>query len=218
MACNVLKDINVYYLKNYFMRSAYFVFTLIPFVAILSCKKPKQEIPLTDIAYKAVNRTVKASDPKALGVDINEDGLVDYSFFAQYVVSSSIVHLYIGVSPISNNSTKMGEPEDKHYLNMGSASAISSGSKIDNNVIPSRQWSNDFAYLAIRHELPDETKTYEGTWGDGSSQILPLRLDVKGTIHYGWARMSFNKTTEQLTFIEYAWNRNPGQELTAGQK
>lgn len=199
------------------MRSYYYPLSLIVLFACISCKKQQAQAPSTEIRYKLVNRTLKAADTRPLAIDINEDGRIDYSFFAQYVVLSNQVHLYTGVSPINDNSTKMGEPDDQHYLNMGDAAPVPIGTQVKDNLMPSKPWSSEFAYLAVRTEHSNGTKSYQGAWGDGNPQLLPLRISVNDSIYYGWARVLFNKATEELTLIDYAWNRTKGQTITAGQ-
>jgi hypothetical protein len=209
---------SVYYLKIIFMKPNYCIFTLISVITLFSCKKPNPTIPATDIVHKVVNRAVKASDPNPMAVDINDDGTIDYSYFAQLMANSAGDHLYIGVNPIGENLTKMGPPDDDRFLNMGDASALSSGNNINDDLLPSKLWSADFAFLAVRNTSMQNNITYEGAWGDGNGYFMPLRLYVKDKTFYGWAHLKFNKTTEQLILIEYAWNRNAGQELKAGQK
>lgn len=184
-----------------------------------SCKKNENPsaAPKPDIVHQIVNKTVKAADPNPLTIDVNGDGLIDYSYFAQYLANSSGVHLYVGVNPIGDNSTKMSPPNDEHFQNMGDAASIAKGLEINNNMLPSRLWSGDFAYLAIRHDYyPINKKAYEGDWSDEVNRYMPLKLNIKGSVHYGWAKLQFNRNSEELMLVDIAWNRNADQEIKAG--
>jgi hypothetical protein len=197
------------------------IFPLVLFISastILSCKKSKTVTPKTDIVYKSVNKTVKSSDTRALGVDINDDGVVDYSFFVQLTATSTGDHLYVGTNPLGENTTKMSAPDDERFLNMGDLQAVPTGIVINKNLLPVKSWSSDFAYLAVRNTDTTGPNTYEGSWGDAGEHLMPLQLNINGLTNYGWARLRFNKTSEELTFVDCAWNRNPGQEIKAGEK
>lgn len=188
-------------------------------ISLISCRKSPDPVvsPKADIVHKTVDRTVKASDTAPMAIDINDDGIVDFSYFAQYLANSTGVHLYIGINPIGNNAVKMSEPNDNHFQNMGDAAAVSGGAKINNTLLPSKLWGSDFAYLAIRHDYyPIAEKAYEGAWGDGTMHYMPLKLEAKGNVYYGWANLSFDKKTEELRLTDFAWNKVAGQEIGAG--
>jgi len=193
---------------------------------VLSCKKeptpvkeePKIEIPdLEDsptLAYKLINRKLKASDVNGMNLDVNEDGVIDYAFFMHYVVMSGKINLYAGVNPVYGSATSADDPNDNEYLNMGLLHTFENKALIKQNLA----WKEDHVVLSVRHEAMDGSKTYSGSWGNGQERIMSIRLLIKGKMHYGWAKLKFDKVTEELILIDAAWNTIAEEEIKAGAK
>jgi hypothetical protein len=181
-----------------------------------ACKKDKKGTLNPNISYRTVNQTVKASDLDPLTLDLNQDGTVDYTFFAVYSVSANAVHLNVGTNPIGNNLAKMAQPDDDKFQNMGNLISQAKGTSINQDLKANQLWSNDFAYLTIRTESQQGNKTYIGAWSDGTPQLMALQLNINGTNYFGWARLTFNRTTEVLTLVDCAWNKNANESIKAG--
>lgn len=186
-------------------------------IAIMFCACEKETDPINpNVVYRAVNQTVKASDLDPLTLDLDQNGTVDYSFFAVYSVTGGAVHLNVGANPIGNNLSKMSLPDDNKFQNMGNLIQQSVGTVIDQNLDANQFWSNDFAYLTIRTELPQGYKAYVGAWSDGKPKLMALQLNINGTFYFGWARLIFDRKSEVLTLVDCAWNKNAGEPLKAG--
>ena len=208
------------------MNLRYFILLTFTLLTLLACKKepipvkeePKVEIPDFEdsptISHRLINKKLKVTDTQGMYLDLNEDGTIDYSFFMQYVVLSGQVNLYSGVNPVFGSATSAEGQNDNEYLNMGLLHTFEKKTAIKQNL----QWKVDHSILSGRHEAFNGTKTYWGNWGNGKEQIMSVRLSVKGKSHYGWARLKFDRVTEELLLIDAAWNTIPEQEIEAGAK
>jgi hypothetical protein len=184
-------------------------------LAFCACKKDNIN---PDIAYRTINQTIKAADANPLTLDLNQDGKIDYTFFAAYSVTDLGVHLNIGTNPIGDNLAKMSLPDDNKFQNMGNIIHQPFGTIINGELKSNQLWASDYAYLAIRTESPQGLKTYIGKWAEGAPQFMALQLSINGVNYFGWARLIFDRTKEILTLIDVAWNKNAGEPLIAGDK
>lgn len=185
-------------------------------------ESPADPTPQKQIIHKTDGRTVKLSDPSGIALDVNADGAVDYNIFVELTANSAGDRLYAGINPIGNpigtNAILAGPAIDENFLSMGFAKALAADTPIPENPSGDLQWSPDFHALAIRNTFTSGAISYEGDWGNGSAAFLPLRLDEGGLKKYGWAKLSFNKTTEVMTLEEYAYSEVAGVTLAAGEK
>ena len=208
------------------MNIRYVVVIAFTIFSLGACKKepvpvseePKVEIPdLEDsptISYKLINRKLKASDANPMNLDVNDDGIVDCSYFMQYVFLSGKVHLYAGVNPVYGGATSANAPNDNEYLNMGMVHTF----ELKNIIKEDLTWTDEHSLLSDKIEDLDGSKTYSGNWGKGEEKTMSLRVTIKGKMHYAWARLKFDKATEELQLIDAAWNTIAEQEIKAGAK
>lgn len=192
---------------------------LLLLLSIISCKKEPQveQEPAKDlstISHQLINRRLKASDKDPMNLDVNKDGITDFSYFMEYVMLSGTVYLYTGVNPVAGAATSASEHNDDEFLNMGNTHHLPPSMLVKKDLM----WMEDHALLTKRSETNNGAKFYFGEWGDGLEKIMPIRLSLKGKMHYGWVKLKFEKATEELTLIEAAWNTTPEQEMKAGAK
>jgi hypothetical protein len=195
-------------------------------VVLASCKKepnpikedPKTEIPDQEdspkISYKKINQKLKAADVNPMNLDVNGDGVVDCSYFMEYVFLSGKVNLYAGVNPVFGAATSANAPNDNEYLNMGIVHTFASINTIHKDL----PYTADHSLLSDRIEEPDGSKSYTGNWGNGQAQMMSIRIPIQGKMHYAWAQLKFDKANEELLLIDAAWNTIPEQEIKAGAK
>lgn len=185
-------------------------------MASISCKKDKTLGSNPLMRYHVANQTVKAADIDPLMLDADKDGKIDYIFFAIYAADDDGVHLNVGTNPIGNNKAKMTAPDDTKFQNMGAVFEQENGLTIDQRLFGNQLWSNDFAYLTIRTENQQGVKRYTGVWSDGKMHIMALQLSINGQSHFGWARLKFDRTSEILTLVDFAYHLNPDVAVKAG--
>lgn len=211
---------HIMYLNS--MKSKYFllciILTGVLFFSGCDCDKDDKIIePTNSIIYKLDGRTVKYGDPFPIAIDLSEDGQVDFTIFVELTANSQGDRLYAGMNPIGINLIKSGPPIDENFLSMGLLVAETPGEKIDLSVGQNQQWTSDFGALAIRNTFTNGEVSYEGNWSD-SEQIVGIQHKINQTIYFGWLRIKFDKGTEVVTLIDYAYDSFENQPILAGVK
>jgi hypothetical protein len=195
-------------------------YTILFFILLLysSCKKSQGDSAVqADMQYTLENSTVLSSDTSPLVADINNDGVPDYTFIFALTTNSAGSHLNIVTNSVNGASTITSTPDNTLYSNAGWVYAHKAGYRIDGSIGQGQQWNTTYGLLAIKHTTTSGT-TYEGSWGDETEQMMALKLDLNGKTYFGWARLKYNRSQNMLTLVDYAYNRIPGLEVTAGQK
>lgn len=182
------------------------------------CKKDDGIVePTSTIIYKTDGRSVKYGDPAPVAIDLSEDGQVDFTIFVELTANSLGDRLYAGMNPIGANLIKSGPPIDENFLNMGLLVAEIQGATIDLNVGQNQQWTPEFGALAIRNTFSDGEVSYEGNWAD-SVQIVGIQNKINQSVYFGWLRIKFDKNTEIVTLVDYAYDPIPGKPIKAGAR
>jgi hypothetical protein len=126
----------------------------------------------------------------------------------------------LNLYPYVPSGTKDGVIGQSHYA-LFSASALRFGAHIG----PKRRFNGNRNLMAVVQECP--SGGYFGLWennGNGvRNRYLGLKFTIKGTIHYGWARMnvrayvnSNGKFTVNALLTGYAYETIPGKAIIAG--
>ncbi len=192
----------------------YLSFCLVWVVLFFSACESDAPEPIT-VIYKVDGRTVKQGDPRPISVDISGDGQVDFTIFVELTANSAGDRLYTGVNPVGTSLIKSGPANDENFLNMGMLVAESTGSSIDSKVEATQQWTSEHSTLVIRNTFTDGKITYEGDWASGE-QIVGIQNIVNGSTHFGWLRIDFNKQTEIVTLVDYAYESIANKPIKAG--
>jgi hypothetical protein len=56
-----------------------------------------------------------------------------------------------------------------------------------------------------------------GQWLGAVDKYIPLKINVAGTVYYGWARLDVATLATSFTIKDYAYMNSPGQPILAGQ-
>lgn len=194
-----------------------FIILLVSFL-FSGCKEDEGIIEHSNsIIYKLDGRKVKLGDPFPISIDLSEDGQVDFTIFVELTANSRGDRLYVGMNPIGANLIKSGPPNDENFLNMGLLVSEFPGSTIDFNVELNQQWTPEFGALVIRNTYTNGSIFYEGNWAD-SEQIVGIQNKIENSVYFGWLRIKYDKMTEIVTLIDYAYNLIPNQPIIAGAK
>lgn len=169
------------------------------------------------IVYKEDGRTVQYADPLPIALDLTGDGQVDFTVFVELTANSQGDHLYAGVNPIGYNLIKSGPAVENNFLSMGFLVADSVGTIIEENVGSGQRWTSDHSTLVIRHTSINGGITFEGNWSNGS-RIVGIQHIVDSQIYFGWLQLEFNKVTEVVTLIDFAYETLPNRPIKAGEK
>lgn len=158
---------------------------------------------------------MRLGDPSPIVVDLSDDGQMDFTIFIELTANSQGDRLYAGINPLGANKIKSGPPIDENFLSMGFLIAEPSGATIDSNLTADQLWTVDHSTLVIRNTFTNGGITYEGHWAD-TTQIVGIQNIIAGAGFYGWLRIRFDKSTEIVTLIDFAYNTIPGQGIQAG--
>jgi hypothetical protein len=182
---------------------------------LVGCKCDDDPMQPSSIVYKPDSRSVRLGDPIPIVIDVNEDGQMDFTIFMELTANSQGDRLYAGINPLGANKIKSGPPIDENFLNMGFLIAEPTGATIDSNLMEDELWTTDHSTLVIRNTFTNGNITYEGDWAD-TAQIVGIQTNAGGSIYYGWMRIDFDKATEIVTLIDFAYDTIPGQGIGAG--
>lgn len=90
------------------------------------------------------------------------------------------------------------------------ASALHRGSRI----------GEDRDFLTANARLAYAGRSWRGPWVNVNNRYLGLKFQIKGRVHYGWARMSVSVGNGQFlkaVLTGYAYETVPNKPITAGQ-
>ncbi len=163
------------------------------------------------IVYTHVHRVIGPNSQ--FGVDLNHDGVVDFSIHNVYRFFSKSYH-------IAGLRTTNPAPNalEGLYSFPFSAYALALGSKIG----PPKNFKCTFACLKGRPMLSESVAGGGiGQWEGATNQYLGVRfLDRDGKTHYGWARLTvrgnFNSKIS-ATLTGYAYETIPNKAIIAGK-
>ncbi len=172
---------------------------------------------INSIVYREDGRTVKYGDPLPIVLDVTGDGKPDYTIFVELTANSMGDRLYTGINPIAASVIKSGPPVNSNYLSMGYLISEPDGSLIDETLAAGQYWTGDHSVLAIRNTFANGDITYEGNWSDGT-RIAGIKNIVGESSYFGWLRVDFNKDSEIVTLIDFAYDSVSNQPIRAGGK
>jgi len=199
---------------NYF-----FVIVAVGCMFFSSCKDDDDDAPLhmNTLIYKVDGRGLKLSDSLPLTLDISGDGEMDFTIFMELTANNMGDRLYAGINPIGANLVKSGPAINENFLNMGLLVAETVGANIDFEIANDERWTADHGALVIRNTLVNGTIFYEGNWA-ASQQIVGIQNKRSGQVYFGWVRLAFDKNTEFLTIVDYAYETATNTPIKAGAK
>lgn len=169
------------------------------------------------VVYKTDGRQVRITDALPITLDLTSDGYVDFTIFLELTANSQGDRLYAGVNPIGVNWIKSGPFIDDNFLNMGMLIAEIPGALIHEALGENQQWTDEYSALVIRNTFGNGAVTYEGAW-EHSPQVVGIKHQLNGKTLFGWMRIEFDKTTEIVTLMDYAYDSISGNGVRAGTK
>lgn len=166
------------------------------------------------VTRRTIPLTPVANVPISVSVDLNRDGIPDFSFsIDNYFVESRSVR--ISISPLQGGAV-LGAPAERAPFY---ASALVRGAKIG----PSARFSSKGFAEVEKSFLPYTPSQYVrnlyGDWGGNqANRYLGVKFLIKGQTHYGWVRLSVNSASYPMsaTITGYAYETIPNKPIVAG--
>jgi hypothetical protein len=169
----------------------------------------------SEIIYSPTQVTIGPNQTYSL--DLNNDGIVDFTIVNQLTSSASLFELNLFVQNSGGGNAVAG-----HIVNSGGfpwAYAFSSGFQITQ---PKRHFTSARATMAWSRGTKWASSwggSWPGTYGFGGGGYLGLKFKIKGKIHYGWARLDTDLARSQsATLYGYAYETIPNKPIKTGQE
>jgi hypothetical protein len=144
-------------------------------------------------------------------LDLNHDGITDFSFYATYSESSGGGGNGLLVRLAQRQNAIVG-------YGHASASALRAGARVGK----ARAFVTNALMGWARYHRFNKHCSFEGPWANGGKGVknryLGLKFFVKGKVHYGWARLNVSAGFCGIggTLTGYAYETIPGKSIIAG--
>jgi len=180
-------------------------------VTMLALAQPAQ----SEIIYTPANVTIGPN--QSYDLDLNNDGIVDFTIVNQLKTSGSLFDLNLFVqNPGGGNAVAA------HIVNSGGfpwAYAFSAGFRI---MQPKRHFSSGRATMGWSRGTRWASSwggSWPGTYGFGGGGYLGLKFKINGKVHYGWAELSTSFAwSKSATLTGYAYETQPNRAIKTGQQ
>jgi hypothetical protein len=168
------------------------------------------------IIYTPANKIISHGGKYEL--DLNHDGVIDFTLRNKYfsqTAESTFVSVLSAIPAPGNGAA--GWTAVEHGLSgtqfVGYAFALKAGAKVNGARYFVGKKLASVSYSAGGNY-------YDGSWVNVKNRYLGLQFKIKGTTHYGWARLSVQFKNERVTgtLTGYAYETDANTPIIAGQE
>lgn len=202
------------------------LFYLFPALLLFGCKDGANDTLTPDrqnaaVSYKVLNTSVdflQYNHP--LELDLNQDSQIDYVLTSVLLEENDKPYLYLFINRKSPHLNRFIVKSNPELTNGGFwAAPLEKGTKIGASVNTGNQWSPDLSRgCFINSSNNGTTSVFDGEWIGKKDKYLGLKFLVNGAYHYGWLRLSHTPGEERIEVLDYAYNKEAGKEIMAGEK
>lgn len=197
------------------------VFTMFISACETADQDPLDTNSLSKVAYKLLNVSVESlqyNNPILL--DLNNDGNVDFNFSSVLLEENDKPYMYLYVRGDSRSRNQLivrSNPE----LTLAAywANPMDRGAEINSSPPSDCKWNEQLTkgfFIGIMDD--GVNKVYSGEWLATGDRFLGLRFTINGNYHYGWIRVSHTEGEDRLMVKDYAYSKEAGKSIKAGQK
>ncbi len=176
------------------------------------------------IVYTTTHRYVLMKHP--VHIDLNGDGVVDFTIkrSTYYDLNSANATWAYVEGTLRNRAAGVGQKCATTYRTFycATAYALRAGRKIGRKLSFPAQPVNGF--MADRWGFLGGSYTCGGQWNDVTNRYLGFKFQIKGKVHYGWARLNEwcnpkgSRGTGAVTLLTgYAYETTPNKPIIAGK-
>ena len=204
-----------------------YLYSVLMACAITACKKSSTEEIIDDssevskLSYKALNTTIDSLQyHNPLQLDLNNDQQIDFILTSVLLEENNRPYLYLVVNRKSPQLNKIMVNTSSELVDAGYwAVPFEKNVNIGPTESAENQWTPDLS-KAFLINVSDNgiNKTFAGEWIGKKDKYLGLKFLIGNVYHYGWLRISHTEGEEKLAIIDYAYNREAGKAIKAGQK
>lgn len=175
-------------------------------VSMLAMTQPAESTVVVShvkIPIPMVPQPISLAEMATVPIDINGDGINDFSF-SNYYFSYHTFHHTQRVVPLTGGEVVV---TGKGFF-YGTAAALPWGQRIG----PSANFSN-----AVKDNIEGvNSGGYFGNWGNKTKALyLGVKFPISGQSHYGWVRVEFTGGLVG-TIVAYAYETVPNRPIRAG--
>jgi hypothetical protein len=195
--------------------SAYAIAASAAGVSLLALASPAE----AEIIYTPANVTIGRNG--AYNLDLNHDGIVDFTLLERGSVRASLT--FQNVSVRAGGGNKVNCASTFCASTFIYAAALMRGNQIG----PGQHrhgWLGNTVSMAFEEKRPGTFVYYAHDWANVSNRYLGLRFQINGETHYGWARLTvkfhggaLKERTWEAQLTGYAYETVAGKPITAGQ-
>lgn len=166
-----------------------------------------------EIVYTPAHDVVGARSNAVFHIDLNHDGISDFTFEHGYFFSNTSFNWGSNVAVVPYKRS-----DGNGILGHGGAFPLRAGAKIG----PLGRFSSLLGTLAGGRGVgrSHSTEIY-GLWANGgkglSNRYVGLKFQIDGETHYGWARVSISKFRFSAVLTGYAYETIPNKPILAGE-
>ncbi|MDF2438121.1 MAG: hypothetical protein K0Q95_2497 [Bacteroidota bacterium] len=158
------------------------------------------QIVYTDIIPDSTVNT----DGAMYDLDLNNDGTFDFTF-----KQTITTYMSYPVQKVSVNALNLNEVAGSVAGAYIYPTAMNAGDTIQSSLVWNVGTSQSMAsYFGASYSY--------GQWLGATDKYIPLKINVAGTIYYGWARLDVATLANSFTIKDYAYMNSPGQPILAG--
>lgn len=174
-----------------------------------------------NIIYTDVNPDETVNIGGAYGVDMDNDGTIDFSIAAQTEVIQNIVTVNIfgtGIVPLNNNKNKIvGSVENFNGTNVMLSSNLAYGTEIGASSSLLDTTSGEFGTFLLGAEDDGTFGVTTGYFLDATGYI-GVSFEKAGQTYYGWIRVTANtgQANANVVVLDYAYEDTPNTPIMAG--
>ncbi len=168
---------------------------------------------VASVVFTKTNQTIFAG---SLPIDLNNDGVVDFTLSNRTVPYSSSTYLQnLGVRGGSNAAAVIGRQRGNALSAWDAPLSWPIGPNSPKGFVGVGHQSAQMAAAGGRC-----CKTPIGPWRSATNKYLGFQFNINGQVHYGWARLTVSTVGDvvKTTLTGYAYETSPNTAILAGDR
>lgn len=168
------------------------------------------------VAYVVFTKTNKTIFTGSLPIDLNNDGVVDFTLANRTVPYSSSTYLQnLGVRGGSAAAAVIGRQQGNALSAWDAPLSWSIGPNSPKGFVSVEHQSARMVAAGGRC-----CKTPIGPWKGAANKYLGFQFNINGEVHYGWARITVSTVGDvvKTTLTGYAYETSPNTAILAGDR
>lgn len=180
-----------------------------------------EELHPEKFKYKVLNETVDSLQYNhPLMLDLNADEVPDFSLTSLLVEENDRPYLYLLINAKSASGNKvLIKPGGDLILNGNWVYPLQKSEEISETSLANKAWSEPLSKCYFLNIMYTESeKFFAGEWLGKKDKYLGLKFKINEQYHFGWLRVSHTAGQEKILVHDFAYNKQAGIRILAGEK